>query len=287
MTPARSDGSASAARTVAVVDRKARPDGDTAGSGPVVVLTYQHAGAANLQAILSMHPALACTAGTGILAACDQAAAAWRQVDGRPGASMSQLAASSVRGLATTMMMAIAARTGKRRWCETAAPDRSAAETFLKLFPGTQFVCLHRSCPGVVAATLRASPWGIAGATYAAYAAAHPAGTVAALAAWWVDHARPVLAFEEAHPDSCLRIRYEDLIAEPGQTEREILEFLGLDGRGPRLPELPGEDGQKIAADGISGGADEFPVGQIPPALLAQVNDLHVRIGYPQLNRSN
>lgn len=148
-------------------------------------------------------------------------------------------------------------------------------------------MCLHRTCPGVIAATLKASPWGLAGAGYASYTAAHPASTVAALAAWWVDRARPVLAFEAAHPQSCLRVRYEDLIAEPGQTERGIFEFLGLDARGPWLPELPGEDGQKIAADGIPGGAEQFPVGQIPPPLLGQVNDLHARLGYPQLNRSN
>jgi hypothetical protein len=199
---------------------------------------------------------------------------------------MSRLAASSVRGLATTMMTAVVARTGKRRWCETAAPERSAAETFLKLFPETQFVCLHRSCPSVIAATLSASQWGLAGAGYAAYTASHPASTVAALAAWWVDHARPVLAFEEAHPASCMRVRYEDLTADPGQTERDILEFLGLDTRGPWLPGLPGGDSPEIAAAENPGGPEEIPVGQIPQPLLAQVNDLHARLGYPQLNRS-
>lgn len=261
-------------------------DADASGSAPVIVLTYPHAGGARLQALLSMHPALACTTGTGLLAACDHAAVAWRQIDGRPRAPMSQLAVSSVRGLATTMMMAVMARTGKRRWCETAAAERSAAETFLTLFPGTRFVCLHRSCPGVIVATLSASRWGLAGAGYAAYTAAHPASTVAAMAGWWADHASAVVAFEEAHPESCLRVRYEDLTAEPGQSERDILEFLDLDAWGPWLPELAAEDGKKIAADNISADREDLPVGQIPAPLLAQINDLHARLGYPQLNLS-
>ncbi|MBO0830512.1 MAG: sulfotransferase [Actinobacteria bacterium] len=287
MTAARrSDGPQATVGTLVAAERDGLTRaGDDGGSAPVIVLTYAHAGGARLQALLSMHPALTCTTGTGLLAACDQAAAAWRQADGRPRAPMSPLAKSSVRGLATAMMTAIVARTGKRRWCETAAAERSAAETFLTLFPNTRFVCLHRACPDVIVATLRASPWGLNGVAYAAYTAIHPASTVAALAAWWVDRTRPLLAFEEAHPESCLRVRYENLTAEPGKIERDILAFLGLDARGPWLPEPPGEDGQKTAAADIPGGMEDLPVGQIPAPLLVQVNELSSMLGYPQLNR--
>jgi hypothetical protein len=107
---------------------------------------------------------------------------------------------------------------------------------------------------------------------------------VAALAAWWAGHAGPVLAFEQDHPQACLRVRYEDLAADPVRAERDILTFLGLDAHILALPEFPGDDGPDPAgltgADAPGCGAD-LPAGQIPPPLLAQVNNLHARLGYP------
>lgn len=270
------------ARGVAGADRDVAMERfSVGGSDPVIVLTYPHAGGARLQALLSRHPALACTAETGLLVACEQAAAAWRRADGRPGRPLSQLATSSVRGLAVTMMTAITVRTGKPRWCETAAPTRSAAETFLSLFPAARFVCLHRSLPGIVAATLTAHPWGLAGAMYAPYTSAHPASTVAAVTAWWADLAGPMLAFEEDHPESCLRVRYEDLTTDPGQTERDLHEFLRLDRQGPRLPEPPGNGDTGTGETDTTAG--EFPVAQLPDPLRARASSLQTRLGYPPL----
>jgi protein-tyrosine sulfotransferase len=271
-------GQASPAST----DGAARP-------GPVIVLTYGHAGGGRLQSALSGHPALACTTGTGLLAACDQAAAAWRQAEGRRQGPLSQLAAASVRALAAGVMTSVVVRAGKRRWCETAAAERSAAETFLALFPAARFVCLHRACPDVIYATLQASPWGLAGPAFAAYTTAHPGSTVAALAAWWTGHAGPMLAFEQDHPQACLRVRYEDLVADPAAAERDILAFLDLDAHVPEQPEFSGDDSLDPAgltgADAPGCGAD-LPVGQLPPLLLAQVNNLHARLGYPPLQAS-
>lgn len=250
-------------------------------SGPVIVLTYAHAGGARLQALLSAHPALTCTAGTGLLPACSQAVAAWRQAEGRPEGVLSPLAASSVRTLAASLMTAVLARSGKSRWCETVAAERSAAEAFLALFPAAQFLCLHRSCQDVIYATLRASPWGLAGPGFAAYTAAYPGSTVAALAAWWAGHARPMLAFEQDHPHACLRVRYEDLAEDPARIERDVLEFLGLDEQVPGLPEPPGNDGPALAGADAPGCGADLPAEQIPSPLLAQVSNLHSRLGYP------
>jgi hypothetical protein len=260
---------------------------DTNGqSAPVIVLTYAMAGGARMRSMLSGHPALACTTASGLLAACDQAATAWRQAEGREQRPLSALAAASVRSLATGLMSAIVARSGGRRWCEIATPQRSAAETFLELFPGTRFVCMQRACPDVIYGILQASPWGVAGPGFGPYVAAYPASTVAALAAWWISLAGPVLAFEREHPESCLRVRYEDLAEEPGRTERDILQFLALDQQFPDLPELPGDSETAQAgltgADAPGSGAD-LPVERIPPGLLAQVNELHAELGYPVL----
>jgi len=266
------------------------PEDGAARNAPAVVLTYGNAGGRRLQSLLESQPELTCTTSTGVLAACEQAAAAWRQVERRPAKGLSPLAVKSVRVMATQMITAVTVRSGRPRWCELAAAEPSAAEAFLQVFPGTRFVCLHRACPDLVAAVLLASPWGLSGSEFAPYVAAYPGSTVAALAAWWAGHARPLLDFEHAHPDACLRLRYEDLTGDPDAALNSIRAFLGLGGPDilpPAPGDVPGGDvdgGDVDGADGAAGrepGAD-LPLGQIPPVLLDQVNQLHAELGYPQ-----
>ena len=257
----------------------------TAGNQPVVVLTYGQTGDQPLRALLDAQPELACTAGTGVLPACAQAAAAWRQVDARPGAPLSALAVRSIRTLATQMITMIAARAGRRRWCETTVADRSAAETFLRLFPAARFVCLHRACPDAVSALVQASPWGLSGPTFAPYVSASPFSTAAALAAWWAGHAGPLLAFEHDHPEACLRVRFEDLAGDPATVMRDLRSFLGLGARTAGLPQppLPDQRNQPLSQVAGPGLAPDFPIGQLPAALVSRVNELHTHFGYPPL----
>jgi sulfotransferase family protein len=259
--------------------RDSAPEADGARNAPVIVLTYGNAGGRRLQSLLESQPELTCTTSTGVLAACEQAAAAWRQVERRPKRGLSPLAVKSIRAMATQMMLVMTVRSGRPRWCELAAAEPGAAEVFLEAFPGTRFVCLHRACPDLISTVLLASPWGISGAGFAPYVAAYPGSTVAALAAWWVAHARPVLDFERAHPDACLRLDYESLDDDPDAALTSIRAFLGLGGPDamPSAPALA----PAAAADG--GLAADLPLDQLPPPLLTQVNRLHADLGYPPL----
>ena len=257
----------------------------------IVVLTYGHAGGVRLQQLLATDDSLTCTSGTGLLAACEQAAAMWRQAEGRPEGRLSSLGAVSVRSMAMALISSLLSRTGRGRWCETAAAEPAAAETFLGLFPGTRFVCLHRSCPDVIYSTLAASPWGVGGPQFAPYISAYPASTLAALTAWWIGHVAPLLAFEQANPDACLRLRYEDFVADEG-ARNDLWKFLGL---GPEAPPLPSAvasrpaDVRPLLGDIAAlppeqpGCGKDFPVDQVPAELLAHVNDLHATLGYPRL----
>lgn len=270
--------------------RGGTPEDGAARNAPVVVLTYGNAGGRRLQSLLESQPELTCTTSTGVLAACEQAAAAWRQVERRPAKGLSSLAVKSIRVMVTQMITALTVRSGRPRWCELAAAEPSAAEAFLQVFPGTQFVCLHRACPDLVAAVLLTSPWGLSGSDSAPYVAAYPGSTVAALAAWWAGHARPLLDFERAHPDACLRLHYENLTGDPDAALNGIRAFLGLGGPGI-LPPVPGDvPAGDVPPGDVDGAADaedrqpsaDLPLGQIPPALLDQVNQLHAELGYPQ-----
>lgn len=248
--------------------------------GPVVVLAYAYSGAVRIQRLLSDTGVLACTAGTGLLPACDQAAAAWRQVDRRDG-PLSSLAIASIRALAGGMISVILAGAGRPRWCEIAFSPPSAAETFAQLYPGTKFVCLHRRCPDVIRAGVQANPWGLAGTSLARFTAAYPGSTAAAMAAYWAECTGPLLRFEEAHPAACYRLRYEDLADHPDQEARKLFAFLGLDpaisfpGPGATLP--PGEQTRADLAEA------RVPAGHLSPELTERVNDLQARLKYPPL----
>jgi hypothetical protein len=261
-----------------------RPDPGSAA--PVILLTYAYAGGGHVQELLDRDPSLVCTAGTGILATCHQAAMTWRLIEGLDGdAPLTRLALASVRALATGMLTTITSRIGGPRWCETVTVEPDSAQTLLELFPATRFICVQRACPDVIFEITRASPWGLADRGFAAYTVTHPASTVAALAAWWADYAGALLGFEQAHPESCLRVRYEDLVAEPDATTAAIHAFLWLD-RGPAMAGLATPGGQPApgrAGLGAPGCGAQMPAGQLQPQLTARVNAIHELLGYPPL----
>jgi hypothetical protein len=245
----------------------------------VIVLTYRHAGAERLRSLLTAQPDLACTSGTGILPLCEQAAATWRGVEGRTDASLSRLAASSIRALTMPVITAVLARKGGRRWCEFAAAPPSAAETFLQMYPQTRVLCLHRSCADVIDAAIHASPWGLAGPEYAPFTAAYPASTAAALTAYWTTLTAPLIAFEESHLDACRRVRYEDLADDPNPID--LFEFLGMEAARTGLARPKSGD----YANPSHGPVDRapFPAEQVPAPLLAQADSLAGKLGYPPL----
>ena len=254
---------------------------DPPGRAPVIVLATAYSGAARLRPFLDRVPDLAFTSGTGILPLCDQSLATWRNADGRPGRAPSALAVSSTRALASVFITALLAREGKRRWCETCTAMPEAAEAFLRLYPATRFVCLYRSCAGVIRDALDASPWGVADPALAPFVRTHPASAAAALAAYWAAHTGSLVAFERSHPQAVLRVRFEDLAAGEQDTARSLASFLGAAGDGGNTWPEPGTPGT------VPGRPDEpepvIPAGLVPPGVRARANVLLRQLGYQDL----
>jgi sulfotransferase family protein len=259
----------------------------TGPAAPVVVLGYPGSGIELLRPVLAAFPGLACTAGTGILPLCHHAVTAWRAVDQQAGRGLSPLAAASVRTLAGGLVAAILARDGGHRWCEFAMAPPSVAEAFAVLYQQARFLVVHRRADAVMRAVVGASPWGLAGAEYAPFVSASPASTAAALAAFWVARTVPLLEFEDGHPGSCLRVRAEDVRSGPARLAREIAAFLDMAGPPGELglvhdPQRPEPGGGPPAA---SSAAIALP--PLPAPLLAQVNELHGRLGYPAVTAAD
>ncbi|MBI3840125.1 MAG: sulfotransferase, partial [Planctomycetia bacterium] len=45
-------------------------------------------------------------------------------------------------------------------------------------------------------------------------------------ARFWADHVAKMQDFEAAHPDRCKRVRYEDVVAQPAERLRSLIEFI-------------------------------------------------------------
>jgi hypothetical protein len=244
---------------------------------PIVVLTYAHAGAEVLAGALSASRSLTCTTGTGLLPLCHAAAMAWQNAEG-PGWP-SPLAIKSIRAMAATMVTVIQARAGATRWCETAIAPPAAAGTFLRVFPETTFLCLHRNMTGVIADGTAAYPWGLGGSPFWPYSAGHPGNNVATIAAYWTACAQALLEFEDQHPQSCVRVKHEDFTAELDLQTKAIYTRLGLGAGDLTVPPQSAPNQSRTSADRSDIGF-AVPAHQIPSGLRPKINEIHSRLNY-------
>jgi protein-tyrosine sulfotransferase len=241
--------------------------------GPVIVLSYPHAGTEVLTEVLSANPSLACTSGTGLLAVCHAAAATWQVIEA-PQPRLSAVAVKSIRALATTMITTVQAAAGGVRWCETAFVMPEAATTFLNIFPETTFLCLHRPLKGVIADGMAAHPWGLGGSPFWPHPGPHPGDNVTAIATFWVARTEALLDFEARHAHRAMRVRYDELVADRAAVTKAVYQFLGLNGQAPSLPHRPTTSSDKTDKDLADW------MGRLPEALRVKVDDLHGRLGY-------
>jgi Sulfotransferase family len=265
--------------TVNELSRRPAEAAESARAAPVIVMAYTGSGADQLRTALSACPGLTCTIGTGILPLCHHAVTTWQAVDGRGDGASSPLGIASARTLCAGLVTAILAGHGGSRWCEFATAPPAAAQTFARLYPQARFLIVHRRADTVVRAIIGASRWGLTGPEFAPFVSAFPASSVAALASYWVTHTTQQLEFEQAHRALCLRVRIEDLTANAEQSLLDIGDFLALDRDDGSLWLAQDNGGSEPADANLP--ATGIPLAQIPPSLLAQLGELHQRLGYP------
>jgi hypothetical protein len=243
--------------------------------GPIIVLSYRHAGTDVLREALAAHPDLACTAGTGVLPLCQSALATWQAIEGQD-APPSALAVRSVRALLGGMVTVALARVGGTRWCESAFAPPEAAEAFLLVYPTATFVCLHRALPSLMEEALRTYPWGLGGTPLWGFAGPHPGNNAATIAAYWAANTEPLLDFEDRHPDRTIRARYEDVATDAGRVADLVCNFAGLAGTGEQSPGMPRPPARAAPR---SGTAATLP--PVPSQIRARIDALTARLEEP------
>ena len=89
----------------------------------------------------------------------------------------------------------------------------------------------------------------------------------------------PLVAFEESHPDVCMRVRYEDLAGDP--YPGDLFAFIGVEA--PHAG-LPGQDslGEERPSTGPAYRVP-FPADQVPTPLLTRADCLTRELGYESL----
>ena len=283
-----------------------RLDGGGQGMDPVFVLCMGRSGSTLLRLVLDTHPDLACPPETNIPALCSQLAVVWSLIEGAPlslqrGDAPPAIPEAAIGGIRQTMDLMTApylARRGKKLYCDKSLGTAVYANLLLRVYPGARFICLYRHPMDMISSGLEACPWGLNGYGFDRYIADSPGNAVMALARYWLDGATAIAAFEEKHPDSSHRVRYEDMVGDPERVAAGIFDFIGV---GPvpgigkavfsREHERFGPADHKIwytsaISQGSVGRSDSLPVGLIPPQVLEPMNGLLDRLGYVQVDES-
>jgi hypothetical protein len=203
----------------------------------IVVLGAPRSGTTLLRKLLSAHPRIHAPAETNLLSACarfleETPSGHGLSIGARSGLAFSGIEEDAVLGALRELVFGfwrrIAAQAGKPIWAEKTAFDSFHLDEIEQLLGDRcRYVIVVRHGLDAVASMKELAD---EMETYLPevhpYVRAHLSPHVA-FAHAWVDVNRRLLAFEEKHAPCCIRVRYEDLVADGPAVMSRIFDFLG------------------------------------------------------------
>jgi hypothetical protein len=267
---------------------------------PVFVLCMARSGSTLLRFLLDAHPDLACPPETSLPALCRQLAVVWSLIEGAQlsaerGDAPPQVPDAAVKGIRRMldeMTGSVLDRRGKRVFCDKSLGSAWHADLLRQIYPQSRFLCLYRHPMDMIRSGLEACPFGLNGYGFDQYIVGSPGNSVLALARYWLDNATLIAKVEEAQPQLCHRVRYEDLVEDPEIVMQGVYAFLGV-GPAPGVAQacFSGErqrfgpaDHKIWATSSVSGDSvgrgESVPAGLIPPHVTAAINELTGKLGY-------
>jgi hypothetical protein len=264
------------------------------------MLCAGRSGSTLVRFLLDAHPDLACPPETRLPWLCTQLATAWSVIEGvsLPSGDAGKLrtvpdpVVAGLRQSLYPMVGSYLARRGKKRYCDKSLGGAQHAGLLQQVWPEARFVCLYRHPMDVIGSGIEACPWGLSGYGFESYVPDASGNIVSALARYWADYTAAIVLAEEQLGASCLRLRYEDLVADPEAEAARLFEFAGarpVPGIADSCfsPDLqrfgPGDykiwNTSQVTADSVGRGWP-VPVRLIPGQLLARVNELADTLGY-------
>ena len=201
-----------------------------------------------------------------------------------------RLVTAEVRRVVEDLMGRYAEAKGKRMWCDKTTANLEHFKILSRVFPDARCVCLYRNCMDVVYSSIECSRLGFM-PELVPYVRESPDNLVAAMAQSWVEKTEKLLTFERENRARCFRVKYETLVLEPSETLRPLFEFLGVVWDERLLdavfttPHDQGSGDRKILfrrkiERGSIGQGSTLAREDVPPALLARVNELLLELDY-------
>jgi protein-tyrosine sulfotransferase len=265
---------------------------------PIFILCTARSGSTLLRILLDAHPEIACPPELNLCNIFEAISFSTNSVaagDDEHGAGQ-RLATALSREVTEAIVAAYPKRAAKTRWCDKSLASIEKPELILSVYPEAQFICLYRECADTAASIKEACEWGYGGYGVEPYARMYAHNMAMALCMYWADRVSAERKFEDEHPAVCLRIRYEDLVAEPEQTlgglfdfldvertEREICSPGALASAGSPMPgDFKIRYTEKIDTHSVGRGW-QVPAEMLEAELVERINQLASELGYDPL----
>lgn len=290
------------------------------GADIAFVLGAARSGTTLIRMVLDAHPEIGCPAEAALPSLAAHLVSAWRTVDAdAPNSSPTPFTAEHdapsvppdslvetdladeglrwVRQTITTPMWRYLTREKKRVYVDKSLDSVDHTELLGMLFPQARYVLISRHVMDTIASGLEASPWGFQAFGYGPYVQGSAHNFVAPLATYWLNHMNRALSWEKEHPELCVRVRYEDFVADPHKGAEQLFGFLGVSPDSSAVNRAFARSSSKGPGDykihhttavhqHSVGRGKRVPVSLLPPALLEALNATLMSLGYEALDAS-
>ncbi len=188
----------------------------------------------------------------------------------------------------------IRSRLKKKIWCDKSVSTVDHLDLMLRIFPRARYVFLYRNCLDFVHSALEVSKYGFTGYWFDEFVLKQPENIVEGLVRFWCAQTENRVAVANANEHAIYRLKYEDLVGDPGGTVRQLFGFLDLPYEESIWERVfannhnrtGGGDLKIQSTQGIQnqvGKGRSVPVKLLKAETLERMNGLHAELGYGQV----
>lgn len=254
----------------------------------VFVLSLPRSGSTLLRILLDTHPAICCPGELELGQVCKYLHRAiyytLGQIENGSEEERTARVDAEVKRIISQFMGLYRALRGKTIWAEKAPSNVVHADLLRRIFPNGVYVCLYRQ------------PLDFIRSYREAHARKYELWDFGRTSIFYVQQTRALLDVEKRYPDITCRIYYENLVAQPTATLRELFEFLGVEWDASIVEDVfrikhddgPGDPkaafSTQIYSDSVGKGNEILPeLMKLPQRIRDEVNELAAQLGYPAI----
>lgn len=266
---------------------------------PSFVLCCRRSGSTLLRYILDTHPDVCCPGeldlGKAAGSLFNVILSTLAQLEDRENRETERprKALGEVRRTLSEIMTRYTEAKGKRLWCDKSPANIPMLHFLSEVFPEARYILLYRNCLDVAYSCVKSNPLGVY-EDFIPYIHRYPNNYVAAMMEYWCDWTEKMFAWEETNKERSISIQYESMVLKPDETFKLVFEFLGVNWNNrilklafaiehdPGHGDLKALFSTRIHTDTVGKGG-RLPLSHVDNPVLARVNLLHYKLGYPRI----